>query len=241
MSARSAIFPALSILSLLSGACTDDRATPTSPAVSETDASLQVAPPASSPRGQPYSAWAADWWRWLLEQPATGSPILDATGARCGAHQPDRVWFLAGTFGGDPVVRRCTIPAGRPIVLPLINNAYFAFLSDDPDTRTEAYVRGQVTCIEDAVFPVVEIDGTPVGNPSSYLERSAVFAVHLPSDNLFGATAEDIPQLLLSPSADEGYYLFVQPLPPGDHTLRWRASSTACGFAQDITYHLTVG
>jgi hypothetical protein len=64
--------------------------------------------------------------------------------------------------------------------------------------------------------------------------------VHLPADNLFGATADDIPGLLLSPSVDEGYYLFIQPLPPGEHTLRWQASSAACGFGQDITYHLRI-
>jgi hypothetical protein len=79
-----------------------------------------------------------------------------------------------------------------------------------------------------------------VGDPSSYLERLILFDVHLPADNLFGATADDIPELVLSSSADEGYYLFIEPMSPGEHSLRWRASSAACGFGQDITYRLQV-
>jgi hypothetical protein len=33
-----------------------------------------------------------------------------------------------------------------------------------------------------------------------------------------------IPELLLSPSAEQGYYLFLYPLSPGKHTIRWVAS-----------------
>jgi hypothetical protein len=68
-----------------------------------------------------------------------------------------------------------------------------------------------------------------------------VFQVLLPEDYLFGVTEEDIPELTLSPSVNAGYYLSVHPLPPGEHTLRWQASSAECDLAQDITYHLTVG
>jgi hypothetical protein len=77
-----------------------------------------------------------------------------------------------------------------------------------------------VTCIEDAVFPVGEIDGK--------------------EDNLFRASSDDIPELTLSPSADAGCYLRLTPLPPGEQTLHWQARSAACGFGQDITYDLTV-
>ena len=199
-----------------------------------------VAPAQSSPYGKSYSAWAASWWQWVLETPASVTPILDATGENCAQGQSGRVWFLAGAFGSDPVTRDCTVPRGRALFLPLINLAYFAFLNDPPATRTEEFIRSQITCVEDATFAVVEIDGVNVVNPGQYLEKSVVFDVLLPEDNLFGATGADIPELTLSPSADEGFYLFVAPLAPGTHTIRWQASSAACGFGQDITYHLTV-
>jgi hypothetical protein len=150
------------------------------------------------------------------------------------------VWFLAGSFGSGVITRACTVPRGTALFLPLINDAYFAFLSDPPEMRTEAFIRRQVTCVEDAVFSLVEVDGVAVTNPQQYLEKSVVFDVLLPADNIFGLTEADVPELTLSPSVDESFYLFVFPLTPGNHTIRWCASSAACGNVQDITYHLTV-
>jgi hypothetical protein len=60
-----------------------------------------------------------------------------------------------------------------------------------------------VACIGDAQIEVVELDGQAVGDPSRYEERSVLFDMHLPADNWFGATANDKPRLLLSPSVDE--------------------------------------
>jgi hypothetical protein len=48
-------------------------------------------------------------------------------------------------------------------------------------------------------------------------------------------------KLVLSPTAEQGYYLFVRPLSPGTHTIRWIASGCQSPeFSQDVTYHLTV-
>ncbi len=47
-----------------------------------------------------------------------------------------------------------------------------------------------------------------------------------------------IPELLLSPSVDAGYYLFLAPLSPGAHDLHFHA--VGCGITLDVTYRLTV-
>ena len=52
-----------------------------------------------------------------------------------------------------------------------------------------------------------------------------------------------IPELVFSPSAEEGFYLYLSPLDPGEHLLRWRASYTRADQGtntQDVTYYLTV-
>ncbi len=198
-----------------------------------------IAPIQSSPHGKTYSAWAADWWKWALETEASENPLIDLTGENCGVNQSDSVWFLAGSLVG-PVTRECTVPSGRPLFFPLINAFYGAFLNDPPATRIPEFIRAQVTCIEDAVFPLVEIDGVAVANPEQYLEKSVIFHVQLPENNIFGVGANVIPDLRLSPSADEGFYLVVPPLTPGDHTIKWQASSADCGSSQNITYNLTV-
>ncbi|MFF2192182.1 hypothetical protein [Streptomyces sp. NPDC058157] len=63
---------------------------------------------------------AARWWRWALSAPEGESPVADTTGAYAGRRQPEDLWFLAGTHGGR-VVRRCGVPAGRPVFFPVLN------------------------------------------------------------------------------------------------------------------------
>ena len=230
--------------SILLTACAD-AATPLAPTELDAPSLLAsgihgIAPPASSPGGRPYREWSAAWWQWALETPASLTPVLDPTGARCAEGQHGHVWFLAGSFGGDPIVRNCTVPRDKALFFPLINLAYFAFLNDPPETRTRKFIRSQVACIADATFPRVKIDGVPVPHPEQYLVRSTVFTILLPADNVFGATEADIPELTLSPVVDEGFYLFLSPRTPGKHTIRWQSASAACGSSQDITYHLTV-
>jgi hypothetical protein len=75
-----------------------------------------------------------------------------------------------------------------------------------------------------------------------YFEQTALFNVQLPTDNVFGLGEDVIPRLLLSPSVDAGYYLFLHPLPPGTYTIHWVASQScpADDYAQEVTYYLTV-
>lgn len=60
------------------------------------------------------------WWNWAVAEPEASNPVADTSGAFCDRNQPDDIWFLAGTFGGE-VERECKVPAGRSIVAPLVN------------------------------------------------------------------------------------------------------------------------
>jgi len=203
-----------------------------------------IAPIPTSPEGQTYGRWAAAYWQWALGIPAASNPVLDATGEYCAQRQVGEVWFLAGSFSSDPVVRACEVPAGKSLFFPLINTAYFAFLNDPPETRTEEYVRAAGSCSVPAEISVT-IDGFNIPRPTQFFtggsgSQSPIFNVQLPPGNVFGDDGTGIPELVLSPSAEQGYYLFVQPLRPGTHTIRWTASGCGSGWSQDITYNLTV-
>ncbi|HEU4327957.1 MAG TPA: hypothetical protein VFS21_32775 [Roseiflexaceae bacterium] len=206
----------------------------------EAGSKAHIAPIKSKPYGKSYSQWSAAWWKWAVETPASVNPVSDTTGQFCAQGQSGKVWFLAGSFSSGPVTRTCIVPKGKALFFPLLNKFYGAFLSDPADQQTEAFLRDQVACIADAALTLVTIDGVPVSNPQQYQEKSVLFSLFLPEDNIFGASDADIPELTLTPVADQGVYLFVFPLKPGQHTLRWQGSSAACGFSQDITYHLTV-
>jgi hypothetical protein len=203
-----------------------------------------VAPIWTTPAHQTYGGWAAEWWQWALGVPAAVNPVTDTTGEHCAQRQVDKVWFLAGSFSADPVVRACTVPAGKSLFFPLINNAYFAFLNDQPDTRTEEFVRSQGSCTLPANISVW-IDGFKIPRPTVFFtgpsgSQSPIFNVQLPPGNVLGADETSVPELVLSPSAEQGYYLFVLPLSPGTHTIRWIASGCTEGNSQDITYNLTI-
>lgn len=64
----------------------------------------------------------ARWWKWAMSAPEDRSPVRDTTGRYADWRQPDDLWFLAGTYGGR-VVRRCSVPTGRPLFFPVLNTA----------------------------------------------------------------------------------------------------------------------
>lgn len=198
----------------------------------------------AEPSDQTYGRWAAEWWQWALGIPAAVNPLTDTTGENCFQRQVDNVWFLAGSTSADPVVRACQIPAGKSLFFPLINIVYGAFLNDSPDTRTEEFMRATGSCSEPAQISVW-IDSFKVPNPTRFFtgasgSQSPLFNVQLPPENLYDFDEKAVPELVFSPSAEQGYYLFVQPLSPGTHTIRWTASGCTPGNSQDITYNLTV-
>ena len=182
---------------------------------------------------------------------------MDPTGQYCAERQVDEIWFLAGVSGSDKAERTCAIPSGKSLFFPLINTAYFAFLNDPPETRTEEYVRKAGSCTQPAHISV-SIDGFKILQPLKYFtgpsgSESPIFNAQLPPDNLFGVQTTDpngqnyARDLALSPSAEQGYYLFLYPLSPGKHTIQWQASGCTLAStkpptpaSQDITYHLTV-
>jgi len=198
----------------------------------------------STPEGQSYGHWAADWWKWAVSIPANKNPLLDTKGQYCGERQTGDVWFLAGAAYSGSVSRACTVPVGKSLFFPIINNIYAAWLNDPPDTRTDAYVRdAAVNGCTTYQITRVEIDGIKVIDPTRYNtgttgSQSPMFTAQLPPDNLFGLTTDVAAELAFSPSAEYGYYLFLKPLTRGSHKIKWNASSS-CG-TQDITYHLTI-
>lgn len=81
----------------------------------------------------------------------------------------------------------------------------------------------------------VDLDSVPVHN-IQHIE-STVFDITLPADNIGGCAAG-----VYSPAVDDGYYLRLDPLKVGNHTLHIVAAAGTGSSASslDVTYHLTV-
>lgn len=166
--------------------------------------------------------------------------MVDETGVNCAQGQPGNVWFLAGNYGG--VSRReCTVPVGKTLYFPLVNQVWVQMLTDPPMTVPEMYdvVRGGVA----GATLSASIDGRALIDLALYYEETAVFAAAFNPSNTWGATEANCARrgsvLVCPESVDAGYALFLQPLSRGDHEVRFAATLT-WGFTLDVTYILHV-
>jgi hypothetical protein len=104
--------------------------------------SFTIVQPTQKYAGKTYGQWSAAWWQWAANISEPSSPVTDDTGADCAVNQNGPVWFLAGTTEGS-ATRRCTVPPGKAILVPIINGECSTV---EGDGTTEAELRA---CAED--------------------------------------------------------------------------------------------
>jgi hypothetical protein len=97
--------------------------------------------------------------------------------------------------------------------------------------------------VDEATNLSVEVDGEAIKNLRRV--QSQVFEVALPEDNVFDAPCTDaglgnVPAGIYSPAVDDGFYVRLNPLAVGTHTLHIQSENPDAGFVLDVTYHLTV-
>ena len=186
----------------------------------------------------------AEWQQWALSLPTTINPELDTTGENCMVGQRGSVWFLAGTVGGPPVTRTCTVPEDTRLFFPVINivNINTPGVCGQGGNISVKELRAAIApFIDGATKLSVKVDGVKIKD----LQRvqSQVFEVALPEANVFDAACAGlggVPAGIYSPAVDDGFYVDLDPLKIGDHTLHIHAENSSVGFTLDVTYILTV-
>lgn len=199
-----------------------------------------VFPIDSKPYGHSYSEWSAKWYQWIMSIPAKDNPRLDPTGEKCSVAQSDQnVWFLAQTPTG-PVQRHCIIPPGKAILVPLLTGQC-DYLSD-PTVRTETDLRKcAFSGIQGATISAT-LDSTTMKNLERYRVKSPLFDLTIPVDNPFGNQGPTG----TSKAVVDGYFLMLEPLSAGRHTLRFSASIVdnptlgTFSYAIDVKYDIEV-
>ncbi|MCM2356791.1 MAG: hypothetical protein NDI77_01465 [Geobacteraceae bacterium] len=179
--------------------------------------------------GASYGEWAARWWEWALSIPAAQNPILDQTGANCEQGQVGNVWFLAGTFGGS-ATRDCTIPSGKPLFLPLINNLGFSPTGNDTVIALRLLAADLINNVDTLTCT---LDGAPcAANLFAFRAQSPIFEAIVRPGGLVAPKFYD-------PMVADGYWLLLVPLDTGAHVLEFGAT-TNNGFSTSVTYNLNV-
>jgi hypothetical protein len=202
--------------------------------LSHSASAYTILPPNAIVAGLPIVDWTAAWWTWALQAPAATNPLTDTTGAFARVNNDGPVFFIAGTTGlSAPVTRSFEVPAGKPVLVPTIN-----FFDTEP-----AEIDGGATLLQrqdaanllvagwlNAVNPAslfASIDSTPVANPAQYLEVTGFFSM---GPTQAGSLIESlgVPEgAELSPTKSAGYWLMIDGLTPGPHTLHFGGSSSA--------------
>jgi len=184
---------------------------------------------------------SAQWWEWAISIPTAYNPMIDPTGANCVVGQRGDLWFLAGVWSAGPVTRTCSLPEDKMLFFPVVNYVNInspnvcgqgpANLSvKDMRAWSASYING-ITSVS------VQLDDKAV---NAQRVQSVVFAVVEPVDNVFVQPCNgDSPAGVYSPAVDDGYYVAVDPLKPGNHTLHFQAQYQGAT-VQDATYLLTV-
>jgi hypothetical protein len=187
-----------------------------------------IIPPKAQVAGKSQADWSMAWWQWAASFDSAESPVADRTGENCHLKQDGPVWFLAGTYGTKRTVRTCTIPRGKYLFFPLINYVYFLADPASPPTCASVTLSAQ-RATDNPSLLVLNLDGADGTELSQYRQATS------PCFNL-AALAD--PPAPLFPSAANGYYVMLRPLPPGKHELNF--GGILPNMSQAVTYRLVV-
>jgi hypothetical protein len=185
--------------------------------------------------GQHIGDWGLEWWQWILNFPTASNPNLQNGPLDCSAGQSGAVWFLAGNFGGA-AVRSCTVKKGKALFFPILNGVFWT----PEDCSDEGECRTGVSVGVDAITAwTCTVDDVPcVWSSPVVRAQSAAKPFNLPAGSIavtdFGYSAG------LRPLAvSDGYWVMLDPLPSGSHTIHFSAAAST-GFFLDVSYTVTV-
>jgi len=170
--------------------------------------------------------WAESYLQWIAAFARGSSPSSDTTGAQCGAKQGGEVWFLASSDGTQAVVRDCAIPPGKTLFLPLFGATE---RSNSGQPNCAAMARQAAGALAHVSRLSMTIDGRPVGGLQNHRQ---------PTGECFALDARQASRSATKAAVADGYYVMLQPLPAGSHTIVVEARID--GTALSTTYHLEV-
>lgn len=163
--------------------------------------------------------------------------MTDTTGAFANVNNDGPVFFIPGAFppfGPATIERTFTVEEGTPLLVPALN---YLWLATGPDAEADA--DAAVDGWKDSVTGFfAEIDGRPVQDLAAHLEVSDYFSPGFAQPgSLLAALGQDQSEDFF-PSRGAGYWLMIEHLPQGEHTLHF--GGTAGTGTIDVTDHVYI-
>jgi hypothetical protein len=191
-----------------------------------------VVDPTQSVAGSTQLELAEQWVQWALSTDAASNPLLDTTGAYAHVNNNGPVFFVAGNTGGSSA-RTFTVPAGKPIFFPIVNAFDLEVPADNCDLQCAfafiPYVGG-------ATDLYATLDGQDLLTFPSYRQTStAFFTVNLSASLSLALLNAGPPYVGILDAITDGYWVAVEGLTPGPHTLEFGGKFPDINFALDVT------
>ena len=174
----------------------------------------------------PQAEWAEAYQQWIAAFPRGASPVTDTTGELCAARQDGDVWFLAGSEGTAPVERRCSVPPGKTLFVPLAGTVE---RSGNRQPDCGAMARIAADHLTRVGMLSMTVDGQALYNLASFRQATG---------DCFAPGLRQVPRSSAKTSLADGWAVMLRPLPAGPHTIVVGARFDATVFS--TTYRLDV-
>lgn len=171
----------------------------------------------SAPYGTPYEDWLAKWWQWNVQIPKEQHPIVNDSLTTCPVGNVGNVSFLSQKLQGKTQYS-CFIPSGHAILAPISTGEC---TSDEAKTSVpEEMIKCATEGDKYLTIQEASVDGVPLKGLDQNYAITKLFNITIPNDNF----------LDLKPGqwkdAAGGNFVFLKPLPTGEHTIRISARVT---------------
>lgn len=170
--------------------------------------------------GKTVSEWTQEWFTWAIQSPTNVTPLTSGSaGDGSGGFDAGKMFFIGG-FDTSHGPIDVTIRAGEPILVPLLNFV---------DTLDTKHVENKL--VSDFLKGVsglfASLDGQSLHNLNADLVRTDFFSGGPTQANSWAADLGVAPGTELAPTKGAGFWIVIEGLSKGDHTLSFGGHSAA--------------
>ncbi len=192
--------------------------------------------------GKTIGALAVDMWNWVYSIGTNENPQLDCgSGQWANNRQPNPLVFFIAPVNGSmpPCFRSFTIPENKHLLLPVmaitIENIHTLPPMTIPDMRLQIDA-----VIGNNIELRASVDGLEIGNLSAHRYTAPEFSYIFPhNDNTLSFFYHKAISGLVDPIIADGYWVLLEPLSPGPHSLYTRGTN-AYHFPHEVICNVQV-
>jgi hypothetical protein len=163
--------------------------------------------PNSNPYGKSYEEWAKNWWQWHISLPQSVNP-KNVSVTSCPVLNNGQVSFIDHRLVGNYEFI-CTIPANTAVLTTILSGESD---TDEIGSNDEKAMLQSAKEGGDLSTTAVTLDNVSLKGYDNRI-TTKFFNITIPKDNVYGANEGTFKSVV------DGYFLFLKPLPKGEHNV----------------------